>query len=311
MMMMMPSSPGSRSPVAESGLSDAPSFALADEDTGPLLGSYAISTSIGIAFLLLLEFGPRPEVLVEVTKTRGGIITVRTVDGAPEPSVYEALAGGRQGQSVVRRGRTGTGEAAGDIGKAFTARDGSASAMVTDPAGLLRGVAVSSQAAPGGDASKAVLATGSAGVGSVIPGRGGIAGGQGSGGIGGMGAGAGVSRAATTVTGPDVIPVDPLAGDGRSASEMGTFVRSREAELRFCYEENGLKVNPGLGGSITVALTVTGSGSVRAAEVTKRSWSGRGAAESEACILRAVRGWKLPPSDRGAAVHAFPFSFTK
>ena len=38
---------------------------------------------------------------------------------------------------------------------------------------------------------------------------------------------------------------------------------------------------------------------------------GKPAAESEACILRAIRGWRLPASDRGAGTYSFPFSFTK
>jgi hypothetical protein len=50
---------------------------------------------------------------------------------------------------------------------------------------------------------------------------------------------------------------------------------------------------------------------VSAATVTKRTWSGPGAAESEACILRAVRGWRLPASDRAQSSYSFPFNFSR
>jgi hypothetical protein len=45
--------------------------------------------------------------------------------------------------------------------------------------------------------------------------------------------------------------------------------------------------------------------------VTKRSWSGAGAAGAEACILRVVRGWRLPASGTAPATYSFPFNFSR
>jgi hypothetical protein len=100
-------------------------------------------------------------------------------------------------------------------------------------------------------------------------------------------------------------------GAGRDVSELGNFVRSREAQLRFCYQERGLKVNPGLAGTVNVSITITGSGNVTGADVTSRTWSGGGAAEAESCILDKIRGWRFPSSSAGGGTYAFPFNFTR
>jgi hypothetical protein len=113
------------------------------------------------------------------------------------------------------------------------------------------------------------------------------------------------------VQAPAAINVDPIAGPSRNVDELGTYVRSRESQLRFCYQENGLKVNPNLAGSITVAIDISASGPVQGARVTRRTWSGPGASEAEACILRTIRAWRFPSGAREAGTYAFPFSFTR
>ena len=147
-------------------------------------------------------------------------------------------------------------------------------------------------------------------MGSITPGRGGIPGTSGGGDIGGVKGAPGVTHAAQQVVNPTAIPVEPLPPLGNTAT-LGTYVRGHESQLRFCYEETGLAANPRLAGSITVAITVAGNGSVSKAAVTKRSWSGAGAAESEACILRAIQGWRLPASERAQSTYSFPFNFSK
>jgi hypothetical protein len=97
----------------------------------------------------------------------------------------------------------------------------------------------------------------------------------------------------------------------RDVGELGTFVRSRESQLRFCYNEYGLKVNPGLAGSVTAAVSLTPAGGVTGVNVTNRTWSGTGSAETERCIADKIRAWRFPSSEAGGGTYSFSFSFTR
>jgi TonB family protein len=112
------------------------------------------------------------------------------------------------------------------------------------------------------------------------------------------------------VRAPDVVRAEGLGGARRDVSDLGTFVRSRESQLRHCYQENGLKVNPNLAGTVTVAITLTGAGNVTGARVTNRTWSGPGASQAESCILARIRSWRFPSSEAGGGTFSFPFNFT-
>jgi len=287
-------------------------FEFLDEDERALLGAYAIASSIGVAFLLLVQFGPRigpriPEV-IPVPSLPTVIFTGLAGRADPSPIVTQDRSGVTGGNQVVQRGAVT--RAVESIGLAF--RDGAAS-LVGQRTNILGAVAVTRGAAVNAvEGGKAVLEYGDGGVGSV-PTRGGIAGGGASAigrSIGGVGGNAGVARSAAHVAIPAAIPIDPLT-PAADAATVGTFVRGQEAQLRFCYEESGLRVNPVLAGLVTVAITVGPTGSVASASVAKRSWSGPGAAEAESCILRAVRGWRFPASGAAAATYTFPFNFSR
>jgi hypothetical protein len=88
-------------------------------------------------------------------------------------------------------------------------------------------------------------------------------------------------------------------------------VRGRESQLRFCYNEYGLKVNPALAGSVSASVTLTSAGAVTGVDITNRTWSGDGASETERCIAEKIRGWRFPASDAGGGTYAFSFSFTR
>ena len=112
------------------------------------------------------------------------------------------------------------------------------------------------------------------------------------------------------VSGLEVRPLDERRSAGGATAALGTFVRGHESELRFCYEES-LKADPALAGSVAVAITIGEGGRIAGAEVTRRSWTGQGAAEAEACMLRAIRGWRLSGVERSPGTYTFPFSFTR
>ncbi len=190
--------------------------------------------------------------------------------------------------------------------------------MVGDVSNILRGTEISSGTGGtggGGSGGKAVLGYGQGGQGSRTPGRGGFGGGLGTGGgggggVGGVGPGGGVVRSTVRVQAPSVVAPPAGGGPGRDVGELGSFVRSRESQLRFCYQEYGLKANPNLAGTVTVAITLSGSGSVSDVDITRRTWSGAGASEAEGCIRSRVRSWKFPASATGAGTYGFPFNFT-
>src|SRR5215217_6390476 len=83
------------------------------------------------------------------------------------------------------------------------------------------------------------------------------------------------SLAAATMA-PPVAP-QPVASGGSLA--VGTFVRSREPQLQFCYGETRA-ASPALAGSATVAVTLAADGRVLKADVVRRSWAGGSGAET-------------------------------
>ena len=239
---------------------------------------------------------------------------------------------GRKGaeKGNPRPGRPGSRteqNANGAIGTAFGTGSGSGTGGLTGGvSSLIGGVAVASGSGGtgggqggrggGGTGGKTVLGLGQGGEGGTTPGRGGFGGGNGTGGgggggIGGVGAGGGIQRAAVRVAAPAPVRAENLGGNRRDVGELGQFVRSRESQLRFCYQEYGLKANPSLAGTVTVAISLTGSGEVTGANITNRTWSGPGASEAESCIRSKIESWRFPASDAGGGTYSFPFNFTR
>ncbi|HEX6049534.1 MAG TPA: AgmX/PglI C-terminal domain-containing protein [Gemmatimonadaceae bacterium] len=325
-------------------------YEIAGEEGRTLLTSYGIAFALGIAWLGFVYFGPRtrpmqllsqeeqpiavtfdalpPELEVAVEGETGEEVRV----AAPGPAERRpGPSGDRPGNA--RRGNAGgtrpsTTSSAGAIADAFGTRSGTGSGgLVGDVSNVLRGVDVSSGAGGtgagaagtggGGRGGKVVLGAGEGGQGSRTPGRGGIGGGAGAGGgagggIGGVGPGGGtVSRAPVRISAPRPIEVPTIGGPQRDVAELGTFVRGRESQLRFCYNEFGLKVNPSLAGSVTASVTLTANGSVSGVSLTNRTWSGAGATATERCIADKIRGWRFPASDAGGGTYSFSFSFTR
>jgi hypothetical protein len=87
---------------------------------------------------------------------------------------------------------------------------------------------------------------------------------------------------------------------------IGDFVRSRNPQLQFCYEETRAK-NPGLAGSATIGVLLASDGPVTRVDVLRRSWEGNGADQVEGCVIAKVRSWKFP-ADASAATRPYSFS---
>jgi hypothetical protein len=108
-----------------------------------------------------------------------------------------------------------------------------------------------------------------------------------------------------TVVGGIGIRESRISGPKGDASELGSAVRSHASQLRFCYVEEGLKVNPGLAGSVVLVLTLD-DGIVTVARIGHRTWAG--ADEVEACILQKAQAWHMPS---GSGTFEFSLNFTK
>jgi hypothetical protein len=324
-------------------------YEVAGEEGRALIGSYTVAFLLGIAWLLFVYFGPRTlpmqllspdERPIAVTfealeplpdalaGEEGGEVRVPAAaapdrDAGPRGNDRGSAKNGNAG------GRTATAKSsAGAIADAFGGGSGTGSGgLVGDVSNVLRGVDVASGAGGtgagaaatggGGRGGKVVLGSGEGGQGSRTPGRGGIGGalgttGGGGGGIGGVGPGGGnVARTPVRIAPPRPIDAPSVGGATRDVGELGTYVRSRESQLRFCYNEYGLKVNPSLAGSVSAAVTLTAAGGVTGVTFTNRTGSGAGAGETEQCIEQKIRGWRFPSSDAGGGTYSFSFSFTR
>lgn len=348
---LRPATPGGEVSAKNAALDGTLKWEFRDPEQRALLWSWGVALLLGLLWLLLVHTFkfPAPSMLAAdeqpVTLTLAEPKTPPPVEAPTPPPVEQKGAveqvaapgpvnkpAGKTGPSgKPKPGRPGSKtetNSTGAISDAFGTGSGSGTGgLVGDVSGMLRGVDVASGSGGtgggqggrggGGAGGKTVLGYGQGGQGSRTPGRGGFGGGDGTGGggggggIGGVGSGGGITRAAVRVAPPRVVEAEALGGPGRDVSELGSFVRSRESQLRFCYVEYGLKANPSLAGTVTVAITLTGSGTVTGADITNRTWSGSGASEAESCIQGKIRSWKFPSSAAGGGTYSFPFNFTK
>src|SRR5687768_113909 len=271
-------------------------YEIAGDEGRALLGSYSFAFTLGVVWLAFVYFGPRTErmqllspdeqpiaVTFDALEPQGEASAVGDTGEeirVPTPGPKDAPAGPRN--AGARQPVASAGAIADAFGSTSSTRSGG---LVGDVSNVLRGVDVASGAGGTGASSaaaggKVVLGSGEGGQSSRTPGRGGIGGTVGVGGgaagaIGGVGAGGGtVSRTPVRIAPPRPIDAPTVGGIRRDVSELGTFVRSRESQLRFCYNEYGLKVNPALAGSVSASVTLTPSGTVSGIDVTNRTWSG-------------------------------------
>ncbi len=299
-------------------------YEFADAEGRAILYSYLFAGMVGLIWLLLVMFYPAPPNSITLLKDEEPVnIEVKAEDipvPTPAPSPVAAGAPIAAAPSPKPVGGKGGGTAPKNDTRAINDAFGGGPAnntggMVGDVSNALRGTAVStgSGETPGAQ-GKAVIGYGSGGQSSRTPGRGGLGTGLGageSGGLGGVGGGGGVGFATVRVAPPSVIRAENVGGPGRNVSDLGDYVRGRNSQLQFCYSEYGLKTNPSLAGSVTVAVTLTGAGAVTGVDITRRTWSGPGAAESESCIKQRMSSWKFPSSERGGGTYSFSFSFSR
>jgi hypothetical protein len=280
-------------PAAKPGLEATLRFEMVSDEGRALLMSYLIATLLAVVWLMVVRFAPTPARKgVEIPRESPVTVVVQH----PEPL---ELSFGPRDPDDIDRGRATPASAPGnDIRKIF-----GGDLRLVDAGKLLRGIDVTvARGAATEHARKVGLGTD---VGSRTPGLSrGESGPSSAGGVGVV-RGNGVSRSAMIVAPPDVRAVSAGTASG-DIVEVGQAVRARAPQLERCYFEEGLARNASLAGLVRLAIEVE-AGQVRSARVVERSWSGEGAAETESCLERTTRRWRLGTL---SARIVLPLSFT-
>src|SRR5690242_7708796 len=105
---------------------------------------------------------------------------------------------------------------------------------------------------------------------------------------------------------PDSVRSDSV----RSDRDIRLAALRHVADVRRCYEHEGLTRDPQLAGSLDVTVTVLPTGEVSDARIAADAMRGFGAREGASCLTTAIRNWRF---DRGAYVAetiVFPFKFS-
>ncbi len=285
-------------------------------ETRALTVSHALAAGIGAGWLALVYLSPAPPPTIALLRAEeAASIDVKFDDPPPPPKrpapPPEAAANVNEPPPTpVEKEKQRAAKEEAEIGDAFGG--GSTNALVGDVTNALRGVEVAKGDKAGAGGRKAVIAYGQGGVGARTPGKGfDAAAAAAASGIGKVNATGGVTRASIRVAAPQVV-ARPGERASRDMAQLGTFVRSRQAQLQFCYQEQGLVQNPGLAGSIGVEVALAPNGVVATTRVTERTWSGEGVAETETCILQRIRAWAFPASSAaGNETYSFSFVFNR
>ena len=261
-----------------------------DGDARILTVSHLVAASLALVWLGLVHFVPPPVAPPESAVVIRVLPPVADILPSPPPELTRRSAAPVSRSDAVRT--------MASISDAFTAGPG--------PVGrsdVVRGVRVMPSVPTSDALVRGVPLANPSGI--VTPGRSRTV----AGGVSGAGIGVvtreGVSREEVTITPPEVraVSVEGAPGD---ATEVGRAAREHAPQLQRCYLDEGLTINPGLAGLVRLEIDVQ-KGRVVSARVVDRSWTGAGVGETERCLVRAVRGWRLGTS---TGVVTLPVSFT-
>jgi hypothetical protein len=279
---------------------DSP-FALRDDDLAPLLVSWGFALGLAAAWLTLVHLtalpaidsvaAPAPTFIDFAPGRHDEITTASPSTGLPSAD--------QKRQSKVPRSVTSEVAVAGIFAAAM------AKQAVSEVTHLIPGV-VPIRGETRGDASKRALSTNV----DVRPGMSTFAGvgdGAKAASVGDVKRGASIDRADFRAHQLPAVSAPALDNASADATELGAFVRARVSQLQTCYERAG---GSDFAGIVALRLTLGEGGVVRAAEIVRRTWSGPGAAEAEACLVRIARGWRVPTGHDGATL-TLPISFTR
>ena len=287
--------------MSRQGLPLARAICAGDGDCAPLLVSWLIAITAGATWLAVVHLAASPFQPSVVPETVPPVVTLDPDFGRAKTPLTPAVVPTENVTSVRQRG----GASVSDLADIFT------TAITTKVMSEL------SRAIPGmqtvhadvgvrtvhGD--KSALATSEDRSTPGLARLGGTAAGRAD--VGQVRRTAAIDRAAFHAQPLHVVTAPALDGSLADATELGSFVRGRIAQLQSCYELAG---GTDLAGVVALKITLGAAGAVKSAAIVRRTWSGPGADEAEGCLLRVVRGWRFPSGSEGASI-TLPISFTR
>jgi hypothetical protein len=106
-------------------------------------------------------------------------------------------------------------------------------------------------------------------------------------------------------------PINRLPADsGRSDRDIRLAALRHVADVKRCYEREGLTRDPRLSGTLAVTVTVLATGEVSDAVAALDEMRGVGARELAACLTTAIRQWRFERGPYAVETIVFPFRFT-
>jgi len=102
----------------------------------------------------------------------------------------------------------------------------------------------------------------------------------------------------------------PAADSVRSDRDIRLAALRHVADVRRCYEREGLTRDPRLAGTLDVTVTVLATGEVSDARVAAASMRGVGAREVARCLTTAMRNWRFDRGPYAVETIVFPFHFS-
>jgi hypothetical protein len=106
-------------------------------------------------------------------------------------------------------------------------------------------------------------------------------------------------------------PPSPQPADSvRTDREIRLTALRHVADVRRCYEREGLTRDTRLTGTMDVTVTILATGVVSDAAVTAHAMRGLGAREVGACLTTTMRNWRFERGPFAVERIVFPFHYT-
>ena len=102
----------------------------------------------------------------------------------------------------------------------------------------------------------------------------------------------------------------PPADSVRSDRDIRLAALRHVADVKRCYEQEGLARNPALAGTFEVTVTVLATGVVSDASIATDDMRGAGAREVARCLTMAIRNWRFERGPFIVETIVFPFRFS-
>lgn len=113
--------------------------------------------------------------------------------------------------------------------------------------------------------------------------------------------------ALSIAVGASSMPADSTRPD----ADIRDVALRHAAQVRRCYETEGLRVNPSLSGTVEVELTVLSTGRVDSVAVSSSELQGDGKKEVEACIVAVTRQWRFDRGPYATEIIVYPFALDR